>query len=100
MVGASILPEARRFCNFAGSELGGWDDYAGAAIAFDLVHCRNLAFTYFSPEVQEQVLRRLVERMVPGGYLLVGRHEVLPEGTGTPVPYRPNLGIYRTPAST
>jgi chemotaxis protein methyltransferase CheR len=48
---------------------------------FHLVLCRNVAFTYFAPPVQRQVLARLLERLGPGGLLVLGAHESLPEGT-------------------
>lgn len=47
---------------------------------FHLVLCRNVAFTYFAPPLQREVLPRLVERLVPGGLLVIGGHESLPEG--------------------
>lgn len=46
--------------------------------SFDLVLCRYLAFTYFAPPLQEQVLARIVDRLVPNGYLVIGTHERLP----------------------
>jgi chemotaxis protein methyltransferase CheR len=46
---------------------------------FDLVLCRNLAFTYFAPALQAQVLDRLVTHLAPGGALAIGLHETLPE---------------------
>lgn len=46
---------------------------------FDLILCRNLAFTYFDEDGQRAVLRRLVRRLVPGGALVLGGHERLPE---------------------
>lgn len=46
---------------------------------FHLVLCRNVAFTYFAPPVQREVLARLMERLVPGGLLALGAHESLPE---------------------
>jgi len=46
---------------------------------FDLILCRNLAFTYFEPELQRAVLKKLVKRILPGGALLVGSHEALPK---------------------
>jgi chemotaxis protein methyltransferase CheR len=49
---------------------------------FDLVLCRYLAFTYFEPALQRQVLARLVQSLSPHGYLAIGTHERLPE----PVP--------------
>jgi chemotaxis protein methyltransferase CheR len=47
---------------------------------FHLVLCRNVAFTYFAPPLQHQVLAGLLERLVPGGLLVIGGHESLPEG--------------------
>ena len=47
---------------------------------FDLVLCRNLAFTYFDEDGQREVLRGIDERLVAGGYLVVGAHESLPGG--------------------
>ena len=46
---------------------------------FDLVLCRNLAFTYFQAPLQAAIARRLIEVLVPGGLLLLGCHECLPE---------------------
>ncbi len=47
---------------------------------FDLVLCRYLAFTYFAPAPQREALARLLDRLAPGGYLVIGTHERLPEG--------------------
>ncbi len=49
------------------------------APVFDLVLFRYLAFTYFAPALQRQVLDRLVGRLLPNGYLVIGTHERLPE---------------------
>ena len=45
---------------------------------FHLVLCRNVAFTYFAPPLQQEVLARVVTRLVPGGLLVIGGHESLP----------------------
>ncbi|MDJ0949285.1 MAG: CheR family methyltransferase [Alphaproteobacteria bacterium] len=45
---------------------------------FDLVLCRNLAFTYFTLSLQAQVLAGIAERMRSGGVLVIGGHEQLP----------------------
>jgi chemotaxis protein methyltransferase CheR len=60
---------------------------------FDLVLCRNLAFTYFDEEGQREVLRGIDERLVAGGYLVVGAHESLPVGVSglASCPTRPEL---------
>jgi chemotaxis protein methyltransferase CheR len=49
--------------------------------SFDLILCRNLVFTYFEVSLQREVLRRLLLRLRPGGWLVVGAHERLPEAT-------------------
>ncbi|MHC4859040.1 MAG: CheR family methyltransferase [Planctomycetota bacterium] len=46
---------------------------------FDLVLCRNLAFTYYEESLQREVLTGLRERVRPGGLLVIGRRERLPE---------------------
>ncbi len=46
---------------------------------FELILCRNLVFTYFVPALQIKIARRLADALVPGGLLLLGAHESLPE---------------------
>ena len=49
---------------------------------FHLILCRNLAFTYFEPILQQKILERLLHRLVPKGILVIGQKESLPiEGT-------------------
>ena len=50
---------------------------------FDLVLCRNLAFTYFASGLQEAVLQGIEAVLRPGGALVLGKHERLPETGGT-----------------
>ncbi|MCK6452602.1 MAG: chemotaxis protein CheR [Alphaproteobacteria bacterium] len=49
---------------------------------FDLVLCRYLAFTYFAPAQQRAALALLVDRLAPGGWLVIGTHERLPPDGG------------------
>lgn len=61
---------------------------------FDLILCRNLAFTYFAPRLQCQVLQRLVERLRPKGWLVIGAHERLPDAAAprlTPLAAAPHI---------
>jgi chemotaxis protein methyltransferase CheR len=44
---------------------------------FDLILCRNAAFTYFAPAAQAAVLGHLAAALRPGGALVVGLHEML-----------------------
>jgi chemotaxis protein methyltransferase CheR len=56
---------------------------------FDVILCRYVAFTYFAPSVQREVLARIVERLLPNGYLVIGTHEHLPGEAWSLVPLRP-----------
>jgi chemotaxis protein methyltransferase CheR len=63
--------------------------------SFHLVLCRNLVFTYFASELQRQVLQRILEHTIPGGFLVVGKQEVVPERAAGLLPHNATLGIYR-----
>jgi chemotaxis protein methyltransferase CheR len=45
---------------------------------FDLILCRNVAFTYFAPPLQVEALDRILGRLVEPGYLVIGAQERLP----------------------
>lgn len=49
---------------------------------FDIVLCRNLAFTYFDETLQREVLDSIKTVLSPAGVLSVGIHESLPPDTG------------------
>ncbi len=62
---------------------------------YDLILCRNVAFTYFDDTTQRKVLDGLTNRLLTSGVLVIGGHEELP---GRPPVYsRPfaSLPIYR-----
>jgi len=62
---------------------------------FDVVLCRNLAFTYFEEGLQAEILDELIARLAPGGILVLGAHERLPRpepGLETP---RAGIPVYR-----
>ena len=46
---------------------------------FDLVLARNVVFTYFALPLQRQLLRKMLKHLLPEGYLVIGKHERLPE---------------------
>lgn len=62
---------------------------------FDLVLCRNLAFTYFDEAAQVEMARRLAERMRPGALLVLGAHEALPRGLTELEPADPRARAFR-----
>ncbi|MGI9383386.1 MAG: CheR family methyltransferase [Methyloligellaceae bacterium] len=49
---------------------------------FDLVLCRNLAFTYFEPDLQLEILGRIAATLRAGAYIVIGAHERLPDAHG------------------
>jgi chemotaxis protein methyltransferase CheR len=58
---------------------------------FDLITCRNVAFTYFDEPLQRQVAAALAQSLVPGGLLMLGKGEALPDGIQQLLPRRPQL---------
>jgi chemotaxis protein methyltransferase CheR len=62
---------------------------------FDLVLCRNLVFTYFAEGLQAEVLGNIVNRLRPGGFLLLGEHEALPRSREGLLPQPGPGGFYR-----
>lgn len=62
---------------------------------FDLLLCRNLAFTYFDDLLQRRIAKRLLARLRPGGALVIGERERLPLGVPGVTPWMPEFGIYR-----
>jgi len=61
---------------------------------FDLVLCRNLAFTYFDARLQRRTFLDVAARMRPGAVLVVGKDEQLPDPSGFE-PSPAGLGVYR-----
>jgi chemotaxis protein methyltransferase CheR len=47
-----------------------------------LIFCRNLVYTYFADALQDEITRRFHQALVAGGFLVVGRKDRLPHGTG------------------
>lgn len=62
---------------------------------FDLVLCRYVAFTYFDEPLRRRTLERLLMALRPGGALVIGLKERLPEGVEGIEPWAPELRIFR-----
>lgn len=63
---------------------------------FDLILCRNLAFTYFDAAGQRATLDGVSQRLQSGGALVLGTHEALPaDPRYAPWPAIRPCGIYR-----
>ncbi len=61
---------------------------------FHLIFCRNVAFTYFDSGLQQDVLTRMSDRLLPGGVLVVGSHESLPAEFREFTPWPGIAGVY------
>lgn len=68
----------------------------GAPGRFDLILCRNSAFTYFAADRRLAVARMFAASLNDGGWLVVGRTESLPEGAADLFePAFPRERVYR-----
>ena len=65
---------------------------------FDLIVCRNLAFTYFGPDLARAALQLMVRRLRPRGALVIGVHEQLPDNAGQLAPWPGCRAIYQKAA--
>jgi chemotaxis protein methyltransferase CheR len=88
-----LKPEFRTAVRFRSHDLRTPLDEGG----FDLICCRNLAFTYFEHDLQLQAAQAFHERLLPGGVLVLGVHERLPEGGPGFSGISERLALYRKP---
>jgi chemotaxis protein methyltransferase CheR len=77
--GRSVRPEIRAMCHFGQLNLL---EHGRTAIvgSVDLIFCRNVLI-YFDAESRSRVVRTFFDRLVPGGYLLLGHSESLLRAT-------------------
>ncbi len=68
--------------------------------SFDLVLCRNLAFTYFDTPLQLRVLGQIQQSLKPGGALVIGIHEALPPGAAQFSVWSERLKVYKKTDNT
>ncbi len=64
---------------------------------FHVIFCRNVMI-YFDRPTQDELVTRLANRLIPGGYLFVGHSESLTQMRHSLQPVRP--AIYRKPSSS
>ena len=62
---------------------------------FDLVLCRNLAFTYFDASLQWETGQRIASALRPGGLLVLGAHERLANDHEDFEPWQAGVPLYR-----
>lgn len=62
---------------------------------WDLILCRNQAFTYFDAGLQKEILARIETILAEHGFLVLGSHETLPAGQAGFQPWQKSLPIFR-----
>jgi chemotaxis protein methyltransferase CheR len=62
---------------------------------FDLILCRNLAFTYYGPEFRLKILDMISNKLSINGLLIIGSHESLPEKKEIFVRSEHSRSVYR-----
>ncbi len=73
--GRQVRPEVRSMCHFGQLNLLAHERSAIVG-AVDAIFCRNVLI-YFDEESRRRAVRTFFERLVPGGYLLLGHSESL-----------------------
>lgn len=66
---------------------------------FNLILCRNLVFTYFDEPLQRHMCRKLIGALAPGGAMVIGRKEVLPENGSALGVWSEACRIYQRPGA-
>jgi len=62
---------------------------------FQVIFCRNLAFTYFDQELRQAVLQRIGKKLATGGILITGGHEEVPIAGTDFVPWVEHMPIFQ-----
>lgn len=96
----AFVPSGREFCVKPGHRRGVVFLQQDVRVTvpgehFHLVLCRNVAFTYFDDAMQREALRRIEDRLLPGGALVIGSTESLPAEASGFEPWSARLGVYR-----
>lgn len=86
-----LHPDYRHMVRFARQDVR----HAMPPGPFELILCRNLVFTYFDVPLQRLLLARLLARLAPGGWLVLGVRERLPELPAALEVVDERLGLYR-----
>ena len=96
--GARVRAHVQKLCTFA--QLNLLDEVKASVVGrVDAIFCRNLLI-YLVPEARKAVLSLLHDRLVPGGYLMLGHSESL---LSEPTPFEPvqlaDALVYRRPTT-
>ncbi|HET8627163.1 MAG TPA: protein-glutamate O-methyltransferase CheR, partial [Thermomicrobiales bacterium] len=91
-----LTDAVRRMVRFAHQNLAA-DGGPAPGSDFDLIACRNVTI-YFSAETTQRLYRRFAAALAPGGWLLLGPSDPVPESPGPLTPcYLPGAILWRRP---
>lgn len=62
---------------------------------FNLILCRNSAFTYWNQNLQNMALARLEKKLIPSGFLVIGKQESLPDTESSLLSWRHAQRIFQ-----
>ena len=62
---------------------------------FQIIFLRNNLLTYYKGELQKSALRKIVSSLAPGGFLIIGAHEKIPEEFCDLSPFAGHRDIFR-----
>jgi chemotaxis protein methyltransferase CheR len=83
-----VVPELRQLVEFR--RLNVTDADFGLSQKADVIFCRNVII-YFDHSTQEQIIQKLADQLLPGGYAFVGHSETLHDMDVPLVPVAPAL---------
>lgn len=89
--GWTIRPEIRKAVEFRVENLL---DGRKQGRQYDLILCRNVLL-YFDPGTRRRAFARLIERLAPGGWIMLGAGETALGHTDRLVPERDGMALYR-----
>lgn len=89
--GLCVKPRYRELVTFLEQDMR----ETGPDEQFHVILCRNVAFTYFDEEWQRATLLMIKAHLRPGGALVIGSLESLPDGVSGLEPWATNLRVYR-----
>lgn len=63
---------------------------------FHFIFLRNSLLTYYESELRELAFQKVVDRLEPGGFLIIGAHEKIPSPASNLTPFRGNPWIFQS----
>lgn len=62
---------------------------------FHLIFLRNNLLTYYKDELKDPAFQKVIDSLVPGGFLFIGSHEKIPLGICNLIPFDRNQSVFQ-----